>query len=222
MSVALPGKLDKRAAGLASALGLLAQTAPATVIDFVPDPEIDTDFLFTPLVSWAPTGPVTQAEAGNGGDLYPGSYSGAVYGCMGNLELSVGTPGGVEYMLSGTYIAPALAINDTVGPGHSQWSGSGSGWQASLDMSGVTWQSPFYVGYRIESGADYLYGYARLIADFDGGDNLTQIRLTRWAYEDTPNTGITIAAIPEPGLTMLLLIGVAGFLLRRFFRRRAE
>ncbi|MBP7829109.1 MAG: hypothetical protein KA248_04245 [Kiritimatiellae bacterium] len=221
---AQPGKHDKRAAGLASALGLLAQTAPATIIHLVPDPEIDSGWFHAPLASWDPT--TVEASAGESSGLYPGPYAATLYGCMGYMELAVGTPGGVEYYYdSANSWAPVLSLGQTVGPGHTEWAGAfggGSGWAASVDTNELTWGQSFYIGYRFESGSDHLYGYAQLTADFNSGDNQTQIRVTRWAYEDTPNTGITIAAVPEPGLTVLLCLGVAGLLLRRFFRRRRE
>lgn len=224
MSVAQPGKHDKRAAGLASALGLLAQTAPATIIHLVPDPEIDSDWFPAPLASWEPT--TVNAVAGDASGLYPGTYAGSLYGCMGYLELAVGTPGGVEYYYDNANSwAPVLSLGNTVGPDHTEWAGAfggggGSGWAASLNTNDVNWGQAFYVGYRFESGADYLYGYAQVTADYDDGDNLTQLRLTRWAYEDTPNTGITIGVVPEPGMLWLLLVGAIGLALRRFFRSR--
>lgn len=209
---------QKKKAGLLSALSLLAGTAPAEVVRFFPDPITSTEWTNAPLLSWNPT--ALEAQAGDGDDLYPGGYSGTIYGCMGYIELSAGTPEGLQYLLSAEYTAPALSLNDTIGSSHSLWSGSDAGWQASIDLSGVSWGQPFYIGYRLLSGSDYLYGYARLSASFNEGNNLTQLTASEWAYESTPNTDITIAAIPEPGVLVLLLIGFIGLTLRRFFNPR--
>lgn len=208
----------KKKAGLISALGLLAHTAPAEVVRFFPDPIADTGYNSVSMLSWNPSALEYVADDA---DQYPGTHAAAMYGCFGNLELAVGTPGGVEYLLIDTYTAPALALNDTVDPSHTQWTGSGTGWQASMDMDGVTFDTPFYIGYRIHVlGSDYLYGYAQMAASYDDGDHLTRITASEWAYETTPNTGITITAIPEPGMLALLLFGAFGLALRRCFRRR--
>lgn len=213
-------EMIKNQAGLASALGLLATTAAADVISFLPDPPIDSDWQFAPLASWNPLS--LDAEAGNGGDLYPGSEAATMYGCSGNLELAGGTPGGVEFMLSGVYQAPVLSSGDSISSAHSLWSGSGSGWIASLNMTSVEWGTPFLIGYRVSSGSDYLYGYARITAQYNESESEMSISPLSWAYESTPNQGITAGAVPEPGVLALLVCGAIGLRLKRLLRPSRE
>jgi hypothetical protein len=220
MSEALPAGREKQAAGLASALGLLASTASAAVVRIIPDPVVDTGWHYTPLASWDPTG--TSYEAGDGSipGMPPGTYAATLYGCLGYMSLAVGDPGGVDFYLdvdSGE--APRLSLGDTISPSHTDWSTFTNGWAAYVDGEGYAWGQPFYVGYRIESGADFLYGYARASAETNATPAGRYV-ISEWAYEDTPNTGITITAIPEPGVLALLFLGIVGLAFHRFFRPR--
>jgi len=206
---------------LASALGLLATTAPATIIRYFPDPIVDTDWHNAPLASWDPMG--TDSEAGDGSGLYPGTYAAATYGCSGTMCLSVGTPDGLDfYDGADPDPAPRLAVGNTIGPSHTDWTDTDSGYAAYIDNSGYTWGQPFYIGYRIEAGGtDYYYGYARMSGDYVSGEP-AQMRftVTEWAYENAVNTGITIQPIPEPGMLALLFLGVVALAGRRLFRLR--
>ena len=210
----------KNQAGLASALGLLATTASADIVSFLPDPPVDSGWHMAPLASWNPL--ALDAEAGNGGDLYPGNQAASMYGCFGNLELAGGNPGGVEFMLSGVNLAPVLSSGDSVSSAHSLWSDSGSGWLASLDTASVEWGTPFYIGYRVVSGTDYLYGYAQITAQYNETESEMSISPLSWAYESTPNQGITAGAVPEPGVLALLVCGAIGLRLKRLLRPPRE
>lgn len=203
-------------AGLASALGLLAETAPAQVISFNPSSPIDSGYWNVAGVSWEPM--AYQYAAGDAGVMYPGPYSILMYGCFGYLELCSGNAGtNVGVVTAGVGgDAVRLSVGATIDDS-SMFEINNGGWTASVDTNGYTWGEHFYLGFcmALDGSENFNYGYAEVSADFNGSQ--TSVQLYRWAYESTPDTPITITAIPEPGTFLLLLCGV---LMAAFRRRR--
>ena len=69
-----------------------------------------------------------------------------------------------------------------------------------------------YIGFVLDAGtASPLYGWMKVTLDNSGNTGVIE----SWAFEDTPNTAIQVALVPEPGSTLLILIASAATLLRR-------
>jgi hypothetical protein len=201
--------------GLVSALGLLAETAPAQVISFNPGTPYDTGWGFVPGLSWDPFS-LNAVATNNFGSIYPGIYTMGSYGCFGYMELS--TAGGTEVgaATNADGYAPRFATGNSIGPTNNFNSESSASWLATIDTNGYTWGDHFFVGYRVTNPVSgYNYGYAELSVNWDG-DSWESIQLYGWAYESTPDTPIVAGAIPEPGTCLLLLCGAVA----AFFRRR--
>lgn len=92
----------------------------------------------------------------------------------------------------------------------------------NLTNTSLTETLNVYAGFRFSNDQDeLLYGWARFSFDPGGGSGAT-FSIHEWAYNDTPNQGIKVGAIPEPAHVVsglgLLAAGAAG--LRRMRRRR--
>jgi len=73
--------------------------------------------------------------------------------------------------------------------------------------------TPGYIGFSLElANNDLVYGWMRVTLQDDG---VTPGLIHEWAYEDTPNTGIEVGAIPEPSGVLLLVTGLTTLALRR-------
>ena len=102
-----------------------------------------------------------------------------------------------------------LTAGGTVGPG--TYSGNdpnfGADWKAGV--------SPGYAGLQMTSGTDVYYGWAS-ITYVVGSPN--QVTVNSFAFENQPNTPITVAAVPEPSITLAVgacTVGLAAMMLRR-------
>jgi hypothetical protein len=118
------------------------------------------------------------------------------------------TNDGVAWLLSSSTIA-LLSAGGTVGPGSytSNDPNFGSDWKAGV--------SPGYAGLQMTSGTDTYYGWAS-ITYVVGSPN--QVTVNSFAFENQPNTPITVAAVPEPGTTLAVgacTVGLAAIMLRR-------
>lgn len=77
-----------------------------------------------------------------------------------------------------------------------------------------------FAGFRFVDGSSYYYGFIGLtVATFD---SIPTLSISGYAYETTPNQGVTVSAIPEPATTAVLF-AACGFALAasRRIRRRA-
>jgi len=75
-------------------------------------------------------------------------------------------------------------------------------------------QSSGYIGFDlVDNGANY-YGWMYVDGGPDGDAGLFAY-ITEWAYESSPNTPITVGAVPEPSTWTLLTIGALLALYRR-------
>ncbi len=118
------------------------------------------------------------------------------------------TNDGVAWLLSSSTIA-LLSAGGTVGTGSytSNDPNFGGDWKAGV--------SPGYAGLQMTSGSDTFYGWAS-ITYVVGSPN--QVTVNSFAFENQPNTPITVAAVPEPGTTLAVgacTVGLAAIMLRR-------
>lgn len=102
-----------------------------------------------------------------------------------------------------------LSAGATVGTGSytSNDPNFGGNWKAGV--------SPGYAGLQMTSGADVYYGWVSI--NFVVGSP-NQATVTAFAFENQPNTPITVAAVPEPGTTLVVgacTIGLAAMIVRR-------
>jgi hypothetical protein len=96
----------------------------------------------------------------------------------------------------------------------------GAGTYSAADPNfGGDWKSgvsPGYAGLQMTSGTDAFYGWVS-ISYVVGSPN--QVTVNGFAFENQPNTPITVAAVPEPASLALVATGVA-FAVAVYRRRR--
>ena len=96
----------------------------------------------------------------------------------------------------------------------------GAGTYSAADPNfGGDWKSgvsPGYAGLQMTSGTDTFYGWVS-ISYVVGSPN--QVTVNGFAFENQPNTPITVAAVPEPASLALVATGVA-FAVAVYRRRR--
>ena len=115
---------------------------------------------------------------------------------------------GVAWLVPSGTIA-LLSAGGTVGTGSysSNDPNFGGDWKAGV--------SPGYAGLQMTSGTDVYYGWAS-ITYVVGSPN--QVTVNSFAFENQPNTPITVAAVPEPSITLAVgacTVGLAAMMLRR-------
>ncbi len=119
---------------------------------------------------------------------------------------------GVAWLVPSGTIA-LLSAGGTVGTGSyaSNDPNFGGDWKAGV--------SPGYAGLQMTSGTDVYYGWAS-ITYVVGSPN--QVTVNSFAFENQPNTPITVAAVPEPTAlaSMATAIGLAGLMALRLARSR--
>lgn len=97
----------------------------------------------------------------------------------------------------------------------------GAGTYSSADPNfGGDWKSgvsPGYAGLQITSGTDTFYGWVS-INYVVGSPN--QVTVNAFAFENEPNTPITVAAVPEP--TSLAMVAAGAAFAAAVFRRRSR
>lgn len=146
----------------------------------------------------------------------------------GNGNVSVGfyVYGGLVESAAPTGYAQLLQIGDTVGPtddfdvrvrAATDFAANG------FDPEAPRAVTDGIIGFRmILSGGATHYGYATgLTYDIDDPVNPSFISIGSFFYEDTPDTAITVTAIPEPSGLALLAAGAAGVLGMRRHRKVA-
>jgi hypothetical protein len=97
----------------------------------------------------------------------------------------------------------------------------GAGTYSAADPNfGGDWKSgvsPGYAGLQMTSGTDAFYGWVS-ISYVVGSPN--QVTVNGFAFENQPNTPITVAAVPEPASLALVATGVA--VAAAVYRRRRD
>jgi hypothetical protein len=161
---------------------------------------------------------------------------------FGNINLSTGT-----FSVAGDFTDPisfGVGLNPPEAPEASQFfsqSNNNVGWlvssgtiallsaggtvgagtyTASDPNFGGNWKSgvsPGYAGLQMTSGTDTFYGWVS-ISYVVGSPN--QVTVNAFAFENQPNTPITVAAVPEPASLALVATGVA--FAAAVYRRRSR
>ena len=98
----------------------------------------------------------------------------------------------------------------------------GAGTYSSADPNfGGDWKSgvsPGYAGLQITSGPDTFYGWVSLNYVV-GSPN--QVTVNAFAFENQPNTPITVAAVPEPA-SLAMVAGAGAAFAAAVYRRRSR
>jgi len=96
----------------------------------------------------------------------------------------------------------------------------GAGTYSSADPNfGGDWKSgvsPGYAGLQMTSGTDTFYGWVSM-SYVVGSPN--QVTVNGFAFENQPNTPITVAAVPEPASLAIVAIAGAAFVAAAYRRR---
>jgi hypothetical protein len=181
----------------------------------------------------------------SGGSIsQPGTGQQPVEVAFGNIDLGAGTFSVASTFGSGTSFG--IGLNPTNAPLSSQFYTASNNSIAWLDLSGTVslltaggtvgagtysgsdpsfgadWRagvSPGYAGLQMTSGSDVYYGWASITYVL-GSPN--QATVTAFAFENQPNTPITVAAVPEPAMLPAAAcgLGLAGMLAWRGRRNR--
>lgn len=98
----------------------------------------------------------------------------------------------------------------------------GAGTYSAADPNfGGDWKSgvsPGYAGLRMTSGTDTFYGWVSI--DYVVGSP-NQVTVNGFAFENQPNTPITVAAVPEPA-SLAMVAGAAAAVVAAAYRRRSR
>lgn len=122
------------------------------------------------------------------------------------------SPGGNNGYVGSGITIDALSMGSVVGPGSSFVNTNVTG-----GFSNPVFEAPGtnFFGFRFvnEAGGTVHYGWAEISTGADAG---FPAAILRYAYDNTPNTAITV--VPEPSTYALMLagvVGLAGFAARR-------
>ena len=146
------------------------------------------------------------------------------FGCVGNCLTSAdaGALSGGIVMATATDVAP-LAAGAIIGPGSTF---GGFGLMASdrfsnnppttLGEEGL-WDDGLtaFLGFSFVNASGTHYGWARVKVD----EMTNVITVFDAAYDDAPDTAIAVDPVPEAASVALVLVGLAGFAVRRARRR---
>jgi hypothetical protein len=168
-------------------------------------------------------GPQTTVSFGNI-DLGAGTFSvGSTFGSGTSFGVGLNPPdaGAASQFFSQSnnsvgWLVPSgtialLSAGGTVGAGT---------YSAADPNFGGDWKSgvsPGYAGLQMTSGTDTFYGWVS-ISYVVGSPN--QVTVNAFAFENQPNTPITVAAVPEPASLALVATGVA--IAAAVYRRRSR
>ena len=98
----------------------------------------------------------------------------------------------------------------------------GAGTYSSADPNfGGDWKSgvsPGYAGLKMLSGSDAYYGWVSINYVISSPNQAT---VTAFAFENLPNTPITVAAVPEPA-SLAMVAGAGAAFAAAVYRRRSR
>ena len=207
------------AAGIASALGLLASEAAAQVTLLTPDPSPFTDSgTGDDIVSLSFDPDSNAASTGTGENIVLFARSAneniTLLNFSGNLEYVYHTENANGRDIN------LLSLNDSISVGD-MMAFSGSGCGPTVDLSGLTDGDSFFFAYGFRSSGSedsYNYGWAELSFSYAGATNT--LGINQWAYNTTAGQGLlagTTTAVPEPAsvATALGFVAIAAAVWKR-------
>ena len=129
-----------------------------------------------------------------------------------------GVSGGSMYGNGSSFVTSNLfGTNELIGPATSGWLSGGflGSWQSS---------STAFVGFRLPTKSDFIYGYLQL----DFGSSPGDMTLQYWGYESVVNTGVMTpsgsSSVPDagPGFVGIALLGAGAAGMRLLRKLRAN
>lgn len=235
-------KLSRKLAALAGATGAIAAGTEAQAVTYVPtagvvaaqnipgfsfsSPTTVTSGTLRPPASTGSTG---WDIDGNGQADFNLSNQNPPAGFLNALQPFSLSPNGVLCVQpEPLYIRNLLLTNIAVGPGATYWRQGSSQmtYNASLQafmQDKFTAGVPGYFGFRFafeNVSNQYYYGWASLTIDESAPGQ--RFRIGEAFYQSTPNTAITLGAVPvpEPSSMALLAAGAAGVTAWRARRKK--
>ena len=195
---------------------LVAAKAPAAIMYFDPDPDIVIATNYAGVSVNLETGAVSNDLNGVAGGDANFFFGGAEL--SNDADVNAVTPRWHPVRLGpgNTDVVANLSLDTPVDAGSTFGTGFGGSGNPNSHFPTFTAGTPGYLGFSLElDGGGTAYGWMEVTFESDG---VTPGAIHRWAYESEAGTTILVGAIPEPGAGVLVLLGLAGFVLRR--RRR--
>lgn len=229
-----PSPLKSRLATYGAAAAAAAAVSPvgASII-FFDIPDVTTPatgarlIYFTPTTGVVATSPQTVTTAYQF-VIVGGTPVVQLNGIRPNAGFGI-SPNSAVTLRSGSDLTPArLTLGGAIGAGGqfagpsgtiaSGGFGTGANFMQYGNWNAAGLPNSGFIGFRFGQAGNFQYGWASITVNAD-----YSITLRSFAYENVPNTPIQAGAIPEPGTTsaVLLGLGASGLAAYRARRRRA-
>ncbi|MBS0659078.1 MAG: PEP-CTERM sorting domain-containing protein [Verrucomicrobia bacterium] len=217
--------------GAAAASAAAASQAAGSVVFFdIPDTTTPNSgarlIYFTPSNGLFATSPQANSSAYQF-VIVGGTTIAPLTGIRPNAAFGI-SPNSAVTLRSGPDLSPARLTLGAVIGGAGQFDGpagtlaSGGFYNSGNFIQYGNWNVPGvatsgYVGFRFGTAGNFQYGWANIAVNSD-----YSITLRSFAFETVPNTPITAGAIPEPGTSALLLLGLGAGGLATYRARRRQ